>query len=212
MIYQSLAATEPDCAFFSISRATDNVFFSNDFYGGAGTRQASRDWLDQNGWSDITYGGRTYTLSSTANDGLDGNLLFDGLHTNVTPATAFFAKLVGDAIEASVCPRRLQHRRRPEHSRCHRVSQRVGRRRRLGRHRRQRQDRHPRRARVPQCLERGLLSPRRPVLHRAVLGALCAQKCPRASVGRSGAGRPGARSRRETPPRQTPAGGAVVCF
>ena len=104
VIYQSLAATEPDCAFFSISRATDNVFFSNDFYGGAGTRQASRDWLDQNGWSDITYGGRTYTLSSTANDGLDGNLLFDGLHTNVTAATAFFAKLVGDAIEASVCP------------------------------------------------------------------------------------------------------------
>lgn len=103
-IYETLARTEPDCAFFSLYRATDGVFLSTDAKGGPGTQQAARDWLDQNGWSTITYGGNTYTLSSAENDGLDGIILFDGLHTNTTPATAFFAKLLGDAIAASECP------------------------------------------------------------------------------------------------------------
>lgn len=104
VIYESLARTEPDCAFFSLYRATDGVFLSTDAYGGPGTQQASRDWLDQNGWSTITYGGSTYTLSSADDDGLDGVILFDGLHTNTTPATALFAKLLGNAIASSVCP------------------------------------------------------------------------------------------------------------
>lgn len=104
VIYAGLAATEPDCAFFSLYEATDGTFFSYDYYGGPGTQQAARDWLDNNGWSEITFGGVSYTLSSRANDGLDGVLLFDGLHSNYPQAAAFYAKLVGDAIAASSCP------------------------------------------------------------------------------------------------------------
>ena len=103
-LYATLAETEPDCAFFSLSVATDNTLFSTDAEGGPGTQQAARDWLDANGWSTITYGGTTYTLSSADNDGLDGVLSIDGLHLAAPPAAAFYAKLLGDAIAASVCP------------------------------------------------------------------------------------------------------------
>ncbi|MFG0242056.1 MAG: GC-type dockerin domain-anchored protein [Phycisphaerales bacterium JB054] len=103
-IYAGLAASEPDCAFFSLSAATDEVLFSTDAEGGAGTQQAARDWLDANGWSTITYGGNTYTLSSADDGGLDGVLTADGLHLSAAPAAAFYARLLGDAIAASSCP------------------------------------------------------------------------------------------------------------
>ncbi len=102
--YLSLAQSEPDCAFFSLYAATDGTYFTSDDIGGPGTQQAARDWLDSHGWSTITYGGTTYNLSSAANNGLDGILTVDGLHMGSTPAAAFMAKLIGDAIEASHCP------------------------------------------------------------------------------------------------------------
>ncbi len=103
-IYLHLAETESDCAFFSLYRATDGVFFTTDAQGGAGAQQSARDWLDANGWSTITYGGQTYHLSSPTNGGLDGVLTADGLHLSSTPAAAFYAKLIGDAIAAAYCP------------------------------------------------------------------------------------------------------------
>ena len=103
-IYLSLAESEPDCAFFSLYRATEGVFFTSDDNGGAGAQQASRDWLDVHGWSTITYGGVTYTLSSADNGGLDGVLTEDGLHLAAPPAAAFYAKLMGDAIAGATCP------------------------------------------------------------------------------------------------------------
>ncbi len=103
-LYAALAESEPDCAFFSLSVATDSTLFSTDAKGGPGTQQTARDWLDANGWSTITYGGTTYTLSSADNNGLDGVLSIDGLHLAAPTAAAFYAKLLGDAIAASVCP------------------------------------------------------------------------------------------------------------
>lgn len=103
-LYADLAASEPDCAYFSLSVATDNTLFSTDAEGGPGTQQAARDWLDTHGWSTITYGGTAYTLSSDDNGGLDGVLTADGLHLSAAPAAAFYAKLLGDAIASSVCP------------------------------------------------------------------------------------------------------------
>jgi len=99
-----IAESEPDCAFVSLYALTDGVYFTTDAVGGQGTQQAARDWLDANGWSTITYGGRTYNLSSGADGGADGVLVNDGLHIGSSPATAFFAKLIADAIEASSCP------------------------------------------------------------------------------------------------------------
>jgi len=103
-IYQGLAETEPDCAFFSLYRATDGVYLTTDNWGGPGAQQQARDWLDANGWSTITFGGQTYHLSSATNGGLDGELTADGLHLSSTPAAAFYAKLIGDAIAAAYCP------------------------------------------------------------------------------------------------------------
>ncbi|MBC6953865.1 MAG: hypothetical protein DWB46_06725 [Leptolyngbya sp.] len=103
-IYESLASSEPDCAFFSLYRATDGVYFTTDSWGGPGAQQQARDWLDANGWSTITFGGQTYNLSSTENGGLDGVMTADGLHLSSTPAAAFYAKLIGDALAASFCP------------------------------------------------------------------------------------------------------------
>ena len=103
-LYLSLAASEPDCAFFSLYHVTDGVFFTSDAEGGPGAQQQSRDWLDANGWSTITYGGVTYNLSSAEGGGLDGVLVSDGVHCGSTPAAAFYAKLIGDAIGAAACP------------------------------------------------------------------------------------------------------------
>jgi hypothetical protein len=102
-IYAELARTEPDCAFFSLYEATDGVFFTTDAEGGSGAQQAARDWLDAHGWSTITYGGVTYNLSSSDSGGLDGVLTADGVHLSASPAAAFYAKLLGEAIAAS-CP------------------------------------------------------------------------------------------------------------
>lgn len=102
--YERLAATEPDCAFVSLYALTDGMYFTTEWMGGSGTNQASRDWLDANGWSTITYGGETYTLSSDANGGLDGVLLRDGLHISAEPAAAFFARLLADEILSAPCP------------------------------------------------------------------------------------------------------------
>ena len=103
-VYLGLAQSQPDCAFFSLYAATDGTFFTSDDVGGPGTQQAARDWLNANGWSTITYGGTTYNLASATNNGLDGNLVPGGLHLGPTPAAAFYAKLIGDAIAASKCP------------------------------------------------------------------------------------------------------------
>jgi hypothetical protein len=102
--YAELATAEPDCAFFSLSDATDGTFFTSDIYGGAGAQQAAREWLDDHGWSTITFGGATYHLSSDENGGLDGVLVADGTHLAGMPAAAFYAKLLGDAIAAAPCP------------------------------------------------------------------------------------------------------------
>ncbi|MCW5776798.1 MAG: hypothetical protein KIS87_10195, partial [Phycisphaeraceae bacterium] len=102
-IYESLASTEPDCAFFSLYRATNGVFFTTDLKGGPGAQQQARDWLDANGWSTITYGGTTYNLSSAADGGLDGVLTADGVHLAAPPAAAFYAKLIGDALTLAQC-------------------------------------------------------------------------------------------------------------
>lgn len=88
-----------DCAFVSLYAMTDGTYFTSDARGGAGTQQAAREWLDNNGWSTITYGNTTYTLSSTDNGGLNGVLVNDGLHIGSTPAAAFFAKLIAIEIE-----------------------------------------------------------------------------------------------------------------
>ena len=101
--FASLAASEPDCAFYSLYNATDGVFFTTDEYGGSGAQQAARDWLDANGWTTITFGGTTYTLSSADNDGLDGVFINDGLHIKSMPGAAFYAKLLGDAIAVARC-------------------------------------------------------------------------------------------------------------
>lgn len=103
-VYADLASGEEDCAFFSLYEATDGVFFTTDDIGGPGTQQAARDWLDANGWSTITYGGKLYHLSSAEDGGADGVFLTDGLHIWVGPGAAFYAKLIGDAIAASSCP------------------------------------------------------------------------------------------------------------
>jgi hypothetical protein len=102
--FLTIAQSSDDCAFVSLYAMTDGTYFTNDVRGGAGTQQAARDWLDANGWSTIAYGGTTYNLSSAEDGGLDGELSSDGLHIDATPSAAFFAKLMGDEIEASVCP------------------------------------------------------------------------------------------------------------
>lgn len=103
-VYEELARAEPDCAFFSLYRATDGTFLTSDQQGGPGAQQAARDWLDSNGWSTITFGNAVYNLSSAEDGGLDGVLVNDGLHLGSTPAAAFYAKLLGDAIAAASCP------------------------------------------------------------------------------------------------------------
>lgn len=102
-LYADLAQSEPDCAFFSLYQATDGVFFTTDTHGGEGAQQAARDWLDNNGWSTISYGGVTYNLSSADDGGIDAVFTDDGLHLTAAPAAAFYAKLLGDAIAASAC-------------------------------------------------------------------------------------------------------------
>ncbi len=92
-----------DCAFVSLYAMTDGTYFTSDARGGAGTQQAAREWLDDNGWSSITYGDTTYTLSSTDNGGLDGVLVNDGVHIGTTPAAAFFAKLIALEIQNADC-------------------------------------------------------------------------------------------------------------
>ncbi|MBK7406149.1 MAG: hypothetical protein IPJ41_16475 [Phycisphaerales bacterium] len=103
-VYGDLAEAEPDCAFFSLYDVTDGTFLTDDVLGGDGANQNARDWLDAHGWSTITFGGKTYNLSSAENGGLDGVLVADGLHLASLPAAAFYAKLLGDAIAASDCP------------------------------------------------------------------------------------------------------------
>ena len=98
-----LAQDDQDCAFVSLYAMTDGTYFTSDSRGGAGTQQAARDWLDNNGWSTITYGGASHNLSSSQNGGLDGVLSSDGLHIDATPAAAFFAKLIAEEILASEC-------------------------------------------------------------------------------------------------------------
>lgn len=100
----SIAEESADCAFVSLYAMTDGVYFTTDARGGAGAQQAARDWLDNNGWSTITYGGTPYNLSTPDNNGLDGVLVADGLHLGATPAAAFFAKLMAIEIEAARCP------------------------------------------------------------------------------------------------------------
>lgn len=103
-VYASLAASEPDCAFYSLYNATDGVFFTSDTWGGPGAQQTARDWLDANGWPTISYGGITYNLSTADDGGVDGNFVEDGLHLKNMPGAAFYAKLLGDAIAAARCP------------------------------------------------------------------------------------------------------------
>lgn len=103
-VYASLAASEPDCSFYSIYNATDGVFFTTDQYGGQGAQQLARDWLDANGFATITFGGTTYNLSTADNGGVDGVFINDGLHIKSIQGAAFYAKLLGDAIATARCP------------------------------------------------------------------------------------------------------------